>query len=101
MLYNNTAMKKTAIIFLLLSLTLTMPVLSQEDRARDEALEQFDDEVDGATKLQDTVPPLSEGQIDEDCAPFWFDDPFYDGPFCGPGIGLEDEWEYRRLEEER
>ena len=100
MLYNSIAMNKIPVFLLLLSLIMTVPVLAQEDRARDEALEQFDDEVDGATRLQDTVPPLSEDQIDEDCAPFWFDDPFYDGPFYGRGIGLEDEWEYRRLEEE-
>jgi hypothetical protein len=89
-------MKRTVMLLLLVSFIMTVPALSQEDRARDEALKQFDDEVDGATRLQDTVPPLSEKRIYEDCAPLWFDDPFY-----GPEFGLEDEREYRRLEEER
>ena len=95
-MYNSMDMEKIVIFLILFSCVTICPAFPQEDSDRAQALRQLDEEVNGAKRLKNTVPALSERQIDEDCAPLWLDDPFY-----GPCDGLEDEWEYRRMEEER
>lgn len=69
-----------------------------QDLAREEALEEFDDEVNGASGTTDTVPPLSKRQLEDARAPMW-DDPWeWDDPFLGPGDEMD--YELWRAEHE-
>lgn len=71
-------------------------VFAAEDVQRQEALEQFDNDVGGGSRLINTVPPKTQNELFEEAVPppFMDDDPFY------PDGGMEDEFMYRNLRED-
>lgn len=80
-------MKKILVIFIFLLISAVF--VHAEDSSREEALEEFNSEVDGASTTTDTVPPLTREQLDDARIPMggyygWGD------PFFGP----EDEMDY-------
>lgn len=94
----NTAMKKLLFLVIFIAFSGIFTESYAQDTDREEALEEFDDGVNGARGTSDTVAPLTKRQLNDARCPMW------DGPWCwdDPFFGPEDEMDYElwRVEHE-
>ena len=81
-------MKKFLFVIIFLAISNLYVISHAEDIAREEALEEFDNEVNGAKKTTNTVRPLSHEELEDARAPMWDYDE-WDDPFFGPGGSMD------------
>jgi hypothetical protein len=82
-------MKKLLVIAVFIASFSLCALVIAQDVPREEALKEFDDEVNGARTTTNTVPPLTHRQL-EDTRCTFCDDPCYWGdPFFGPGDEMD------------
>ena len=83
-------MKRLILIVIFIMMLAMYASAYAQDTSREEALNELDNEVNGAQGTTDTVPPLTQRQLNDARCPMW------DSPWCGddPFFGPGDEMDY-------